>query len=79
MTAVFCLILFGIIIGIAIGIILGMLLEVNLTNFEKKRRHKKYNRDLYDDLEEFTASHGLSGNKNIMDRSRRDQSAKEFH
>ena len=69
MTEIIQLVFLGILIGIVIGFFLGVLY------------HKRRKRDLYDDLDDFEKIYNpqnLSGDKSIMDRSRRDHSADEY-
>lgn len=79
MTEIIQLVFLGILIGIVIGFFLGVLYTAFLQH--RKVHHKRRKRDLYDDLDDFEKIYNpqnLSGDKNIMDRSRRDHSADEY-
>lgn len=80
MTEIIQLVFLGILIGIVIGFFLGVLYTAFLQH--RKVHHKRRKRDLYDDLDDFEKIYNpknLSGDKSIMDRSRRDHSAEEYH
>ena len=73
MTEIIQLIFLGILIGIVIGFFLGVLYTAFLQH--RKVHHKRRKRDLYDDLDDFEKIYNpqnLSGDKSIMDRSRRE-------
>ena len=79
MTEIIQLVFLGILIGIVIGFFLGVLYTAFLQH--RKVHHKRRKRDLYDDLDDFEKIYNpknLSGDKSIMDRSRRDHSADEY-
>lgn len=79
MTEIIQLVFLGILIGIVIGFFLGVLYTAFLQH--RKVHHKRRKRDLYDDLDDFEKIYNpqnLSGDKGIMDRSRRDHSADEY-
>ena len=79
MTEIIQLVFLGILIGIVIGFFLGVLYTAFLQH--RKVHHKRRKRDLYDDLDDFEKIYNpqnLSGDKCIMDRSRRDHSADEY-
>ena len=79
MTEIIQLVFLGILIGIVIGFFLGVLYTAFLQH--RKVHHKRRKRDLYDDLDDFEKIYNpknLSGDKSMMDRSRRDQSADEY-
>ena len=79
MTEIIQLVFLGILIGIVIGFFLGVLYTAFLQH--RKVHHKRRKRDLYDDLDDFEKIYNpknLSGDKIIMDRSRRDHSADEY-
>lgn len=72
MTEIIQLVFLGILIGIVIGFFLGVLYTAFLQH--RKVHHKRRKRDLYDDLDDFEKIYNpqnLSGDKSIMDRSRR--------
>ena len=78
-TEIIQLVFLGILIGIVIGFFLGVLYTAFLQH--RKVHHKRRKRDLYDDLDDFEKIYNpqnLSGDKSIMDRSRRDHSADEY-
>lgn len=79
MTEIIQLVFLGILTGIVIGFFLGVLYTAFLQH--RKVHHKRRKRDLYDDLDDFEKIYNpknLSGDKSIMDRSRRDHSADEY-
>ena len=79
MTEIIQLVFLGILIGIVIGFFLGVLYTAFLQH--RKVHHKRRKRDLYDDLDDFEKIYNpknLSGDKSIMDWSRRDHSADEY-
>ena len=79
MTEIIQLVFLGILIGIVIGFFLGVLYTAFLQH--RKVHHKRRKRDLYDDLDDFEKIYNpqnLSGDKSIMDRSRRDHQADEY-
>lgn len=79
MTEIIQLVFLGILIGIVIGFFLGVLYTAFLQH--RKVHHKRRKRDLYDDLDDFEKIYNpknLSGDKSIMDMSRRDHSADEY-
>lgn len=79
MTEIIQLVFLGILIGIVIGFFLGVLYTAFLQH--RKVHHKRRKRDLYDDLDDFEKIYNpqnLSGDKSIMDRSKRDHSADKY-